>query len=136
MFWLAMKNLKDILVEKLKVDDIVLGEKFPIDGTVEDMIEFLEDAGFVPVEENHNYKGSVDDIFDYNNTKCFLKENKRFWFADTSKEKISKSNPIFFIVMPEKIFKVYYCNNYNTIDIVEDNKKEFLKELNKRFSWE
>lgn len=130
-----MKNLKDILVEKLKVDDIVLNGKFPIDGTLDDIAKFLEDAGFVPAEENHNYKGSVDDIFDYNNTKCFLKESKRLWFADTSKEKISKSNPIFFIVMPEKIFKVYYCNNYDTIDIVENDKEKFLKELNKCFGW-
>ena len=37
---MVMKNLKDIL-EKLKVDDIVLtDEEFPIDGTLDDMAVF------------------------------------------------------------------------------------------------
>ena len=135
-----MKNLKEILnntiLEKLKVDDITPDIEFPIDGTLDDIAKFLEDAGFVAAEESHNYKGTVDDIFDYNKSKCFLKENIRFWFANTSKEKISKKNPIFFIEKSEKIFKVYYCNNYTTIDIVDNDKKEFLEELNKRFDWQ
>ena len=36
-----LKNLKDVILEKLKVDDIIFGVKFPIDGTFEEMIEFL-----------------------------------------------------------------------------------------------
>ena len=40
-----MKNLKDsikdAILEKLKIDDIVLNGKFPIDGTIEEMMKFL-----------------------------------------------------------------------------------------------
>ena len=46
---MGMKIIADIY-EKLKVDDIVLTEKFPIDGTIEEMMQFLEENGFKYVE--------------------------------------------------------------------------------------
>ena len=86
-----MRTLKAVISEKLKVDDIILNEeKFPIEGTMDDMIKFLEENGFVAADESHNYKGTADDMFDHNKSKCFYQTSNRFWFADTSKEKISK----------------------------------------------
>ena len=134
-----MKNLKDSILEKLRVDDIIINNEFPIEGTMDDMIKFLEENGFVAADESHNYKGTADDMFDHNKSKCFYQTSNRFWFADTSKEKISKKNPIFFIAITEKIFSVYYCDSdepYWGIDIVKNDKKAFLKELNKRFGWQ
>ena len=44
---MAMKNLKDSILEKLKVDDIVLIEEFPIDKDIEVIVDFLRDDGFI-----------------------------------------------------------------------------------------
>ena len=54
-----MKNLKDILVEKLGADDIITERiridnvkqvRFPVDGTVKDMVKFLKMNGFEPLK--------------------------------------------------------------------------------------
>ena len=132
-----MKNLKEILVEKLRVDDIVLGEKFPIDGKIEDIIKFLKKQGFEDIDDSAI-------IFDSAKSKCYTTyKNTHIWFTDTSKEKNSKKNPIFHISVaeniatPEKIFEVYYySSNVDIIDIVDNDKDEFLEELNKRFGWQ
>ena len=138
---MVMKKITDIL-EKLRVDDIVFSEKFPIDGTIDDIIEFLKNQGFEDIDE----RGSKDKVFNSKESKCFscLEELQRIWFADTSKGKISKSNPIFVIRFFEDIKKVssysyslYYLNNNRDVEfIVRDDKEDFLKELNKRFGWE
>ena len=36
-----MMNLKDTVLEKLRVDDIVFDE-FPVDGTIDDAVKFLK----------------------------------------------------------------------------------------------
>jgi len=128
-----MKNLKDVL-EKLRVDDIVINAEFPIDGTIEEMIKFLEGQNFIDISMHH---GSISRIFNDMKKKCVVKFGNRFSFADTSKEKISKDNPIFYICLDDPVaYSVYYKNNYDsTIDIVENDKKAFLEELNKRFGW-
>lgn len=125
-----MKSLIDIL-EKLKVDDIII-EKFPIDGTGNDIITFLKNEGFTYVLCNN----SINEEFNKCGCKCFYYTSSRFWFGDTSKEKISKKNPIFYICFNKPIYSVYYIDSEdNGIDIVDNNKKEFMKELNKRFNW-
>ena len=127
-----LKNLKDVILEKLKVDDIIFGVKFPIDGTFEEMIEFLNEQGFIDISGT---TGLLKDVFNNEHKKCVLKFEDRFAFTDTSKEKISKNNPIFFIDYAY-MYSVYYKDsNNNTIDIVENDKKAFMKELNKRFGW-
>ena len=129
-----MKNLKDSILEKLKVDDIVLIEEFPIDGTIEEIMKFLEGQNFIDISMRH---GSISRMFNDMKKKCVAKFGNRLSFADTSKEKISKDNPIFYICLVDPIvYSVYYKNIYdNTIDIVENDKKEFLEELNKCFGW-
>ena len=125
-----MKNLKDSILEKLKVDDIIFG-KFPIDGTLDDMIKFLEEKGFQQV----NY-GYVKTAFNEPKAKCFMIFTTTIRFADTSKKEVSKDNPIFYIDFEDKKdYSVFYCGNGLITDIVVNNKKEFLQELNKRFGW-
>ena len=134
-----MKNLKDSIseklsidsiLEKLKVDDIVLAEMFPIDGTFDEMIDFLKEYDFKEVANSmHN---SISKILNKERDKCFINYNNTIWFADTSKGEVSGDNPIFLIGKSSKDFSVY--TPYKVI--VNDNKEEFLKELNKRFGWE
>ena len=135
-----MKNLKDILnnaiLEKLKVDDIII-DKFPIDTTLEKIIEFLKEEGFKEVE----YVGSISTLFNKTKSKCFTCYDgilKRIYFGDTSKKETCKDNPIFLINYYRGKFeyKVYYKDNSDEIIyIVKDDKKAFLEELNKRFGW-
>ena len=126
-----MKNLKDVL-EKLKIDDIKLIKEFPIDGTIDDMIEFLEKEGFKEIEYHKNY--TLSKQIKNTNDKVFITlENKRIYFADTSKKTISKENPIFFIDIGAYMFSVYVDTHDN---IVEDDKKAFMVELNKHFNWQ
>ena len=129
-----MKELREVILEKLKVDDIVLTEKFPINGTVDDMIKFLKEQDFIHITNPPN--GLLSDTFNNKGGKYMIVYIHTFYFADTSKGKISKDNPIFHISMPLGIFSVYYKgSNGSTIDIVENDKEAFLKELNKRFGW-
>lgn len=131
-----MKAIIDVL-EKLRVDDIVI-EEFPIDGTVEEMAKFLEEKRFVAANESDIYNKTVNKIFDSAKSKCYTTyKNEHLWFADTSKGEISKRNPIFQISIPLGMFSVYYYDSgYMVVDIVKNDKKAFLKELNKRFGWQ
>ena len=128
-----MKNLKDTILEKLKVDDIIPDkEKFPINGTIDDMIEFLKEEDFKEVKYHKNY--TISEQLKKTNDKVFLIfENTRIWFVDTSKEKISEKNPIFYIDTESHMYSVYVNSDIN---IVEDSKIAFLNELNKHFGWQ
>lgn len=132
-----MKTIADVL-EKLRVDDIVLGEKFPIDRRLKEIVEFLKEQGFKDVDK----RGSKDLIFNSEKFKCFTYLKGRgggeiLWFADTSKGEISKDNPIFLIksLSNTHVFVVYYMVSAKMIYKTENDKKEFLEELNKRFGW-
>ena len=127
-----MKTLKDIL-EKLKIDDIVLGEKFPIDGIMDDMIAFLENEGFKRIQQHTLFPSQV---FNFKKDKCLYISDDQIFFADTSKKKISENNPLFLIGYSPEIYNVYYVDPLgDTIDIVVNNKKKFLEEVNKQFGW-
>ena len=134
---MGMRTIVDVL-EKLKVDDISF-EKFPIDGTFDEIIEFLKEKDFKEIVAKSDE--GVDEMFDSKKYTCVTAnyKYKRIWFADTSKEEVSEKNPIFLIICHENktfIYKVFYVNNRHVKYIVENDKKEFLEELNKRFGWE
>lgn len=129
-----MKNIIDIL-EKLSVDSIVLDVEFPINGTLEDICRFLEENDFKFIE-------NVDQIcilFNSAKSKCYTTyNNKIIWFADTSKERISKKNPIFRRMKDDfmNTYTIYYTNNSGAVKfITDDDRKAFLKGLNKYFGW-
>ena len=135
-----MKTITDVL-EKLRVDDIILNDRFPIDGTLKEMMQFLEENGFKYVE----CRSDIDECFNKYKSKCFYKNNEYLWFGDTSKEEISKKNPIFTYRILQNNFSVYYCGTSGRIYWLvgelgkiknsKENKEEFLRELNKRFGW-
>lgn len=130
-----MKNLKDSILEKLDINKVNLNNRFPIDGTLEDIAKFLEEEGFQQVEY-----GYVKTAFNEPKAKCFMIFTTTIRFADTSKEEVSKDNPIFYIDFEDKKdYSVFYCGKGSSgliTDIVVNNKKEFLRELNKRFGWQ
>ena len=140
-----MKTLKSVIkesiLEKLSIDSIMSDAEFPADGTLEEIIEFLKEQDFKDVSK----RGPKDIIFNSKKSKCFIyiKELKKLWFADTSKENISKDNPIFTIKFIKDIKKVsnYLYSIYYLIDrevtyIVKEDKKAFIEELNKHFYWQ
>ena len=136
-----MKNLKDVL-EKLKVDDITPDEVFPIEGTYEEVFNFLKNHNFIPLESKH---ASISKLFNKERDKCMrYNKNIRIWFADTSKGEISKDNPVFLINFYNNAIVIYYTEKENpnraiyTFDSYRTNndKKAFIEELNKHFDWE
>ena len=138
-----MKNLKDSILEKLRVDDIIINNEFPIDGTLKEIIEFLEGEGFVEEEDfkEANDSGKLSVSFDLAKSKCLKVYGKTIYFADTSKKRISKDNPIFLITNDldqfETVFAVYYFTGKMNwiLGYKNTDKRLFLRELNKRFGW-
>lgn len=131
-----MKNLKDTILEKLKVDDIILNkEEFPIDGTIDDMIEFLKSEGFKEIDD---VKGrSATDFFNSKHDKCYwLRDKLWIYFGDTSKNNITPTNELFTIIVSKSGSREYRrINNYSCSDDYRNNTKAFLKILNKQFGW-
>lgn len=129
-----MKNLKDAILEKLKVDDIMLDIEFPINGTIEDICRFLEENDFKFIEN----VDKISTLFNSTKSKCYTTYNNRIWFTDTSKGEISKKNPVFTYMNNgyNKYYTIYYTNNLGLVKyIVENDRESFLKELNKYFGW-
>lgn len=140
MLWLGMKNLKDILVEKLGVDDIITERiridnvkqvRFPVDGTVKDMVKFLKMNGF---EEFGEENMSVVKQFNKEKIRGFMMNRDKdiLWFADTTKNKISSMNPVFLYNIEEDCFKFIFHEYDGSIECY---KYEFEEELNKRFGF-
>lgn len=129
---MGMKNLKDIL-EKLKVDDISF-EKFPTNGTIEDIIKFLKTEGF---KEYQISEGGIIPTFNKNKGKILLLSNysyDRVWFADTSKEKISEQNPVFLIIKNSGMKFEWKCFREDYMTIFS-NKYKVIDLMNKKFGW-
>ena len=129
-----MKNLKDVL-EKLKVDSIVLDKEFPTSENLEDIIKFLKEEGF---KEYKIDKTGVIGTLNKNKGKIFLLSDygyDRIWFADTSKEEISAKNPVFLLIKEGGMKMEWRCFGKDYETIFNDKPKVFNL-LNKRFGWQ
>lgn len=136
-----MKNLVDVY-EKLSIDDINLNGEFPVDGTYEEVFDFLKNHNFIPLQPKCS---SIVKLFNMERNKCIrFEKNRRILFADTSKEKISERNPVFLINFDNNSLMIYYLsigNPTHTIKILDGDRtgkviKDFMEELNKHFGWE
>lgn len=80
---MAMKNLNNYITERIRIDNIKCPE-FPVDGTLDDIIQFLKENGFVKLTlEGNVFKSFINAkarSFDINLV------TDRIWFADTSKK--------------------------------------------------
>jgi len=127
-----MKTLKDSILEKLSIDDINLNGDFPIDGKLDDMIEFLERDHFKKVLSYGNWNQTFEKYEKYN-TKCFTFDKA----APVTIEIINRANPKF----KNKLFyiKLNSDDKYNIFDDITTarsgwdcravSKEDFLKEL-------
>lgn len=132
-----MKNLKDVL-EKLKVDDIVLTEEFPIHGTMQDAINFLKFKGFTEIK-HHDVRHYFEYIEDFNKAgkKCFMVQTNGFggniiWFGDTRRNNISDDNRLYMITFYAQHNEFEYYENINkSSEHIRTN--DFEKELKEFF---
>lgn len=135
-----MKNLVDILLEKLDINKVRLKDGFPFDENDLEIIKFLKEHGFKDLKNSRAWLTEFEDAHD----RCFKwddnTEVSRICFADTSKKRISKENPIFYI-------EISFINDRNgrwnylkaTGQTVYDHKvcdkDEWLIEVNKHFDF-
>jgi hypothetical protein len=125
-----METLNNYITERIRIDNIKHLE-FPIDGTIDDMVEFLQSQGFSRMYPN---TFALRSKFNEVNNKCFVaKVNKAIWFADTSNDEINGDNPIFSVDEETSNYRSYYIWGYDNID--EVSKKTFLEAINKQFDF-
>ena len=142
-----MKSLKDtlnrVIYEKLRVDDIVI-EKFPIDGTVDEMVAFLELNNFTVLYMMKDVWSSrfAVQVANKAEDKIAYIDKKRWciFIGDTTKQKVSVSNPLYYIGFNYKkeivFFLVYPSSNLNIINEPPVEKKDWVTAVNKKFGWE
>ena len=126
-----MKSLTDVL-EKLSIDSIVLATDFPIDGSIKDMIDFLEDAGFKEVPSCGVWSQTFENYKRYNG-KCFAIDRSNpesIEIIDRSNSKFK--NKLFYITLKSDS-KYNIFNDITTArsgwDARQVSKETFLEEL-------
>jgi len=114
-----MKNLVDILLEKLDIDDVKIGNSkyfvkdFPLDNTIEKIVNYLKDNDFKEVswptmKELSEFKKDLEK----ENWKVFtMYGNEMIRFANTTYDTISKDNPIFVIYKGKSANHLYFESN-------------------------
>lgn len=127
-----MECLGSYISERLNPKRLGPKDVFPINGTTDDIIEFLNRHGFEEFDTNE----MLIDAFNKKNIRGYIITHlpTRIWFADTSqrKNKISEDNPLFLIndVNPTE-YGVFSGKPLPAIY----SKSEFLKIVNKTFNW-
>lgn len=130
-----MKKLSNYINEKLDINNVNLRRiDFPLDKSVEEVANFLIINGFQEIEHSV-LSGGLEKKFNNANGKAFIRQEEttgRPWirFADTSNEKISTKNPMFFYSPRGKEYGKDYPMSYTQI-----TNKEFLNEITKKFDF-
>ena len=127
-----MKSLKSVL-EKLKIDDMVPDNDFPINGLIKDICEYLRHQGFIEIPNNGKLKlflamnDKKDKVFAWNAglTGEFVR------FADTSSHDIDKEHPSYVIFSDGRHYKEWIENNKTEADMIP--KEKLLKMVKKQF---
>lgn len=131
-----MKNLSRYITEKLDINKIRIDDdKFLIDLPVSTAIEFLKSQGFVSIPYTRRYEAVITGekrmIEDMNakSSRVYMTsaEGKFEWvaFADTSKDKISEKNPLFYLDYGQA-YHIMYTDSHGFQDFPKD-KKEWQK---------
>jgi len=130
-----MKELTSYITEKLDINKVNLRDMdFPIDGSITDMAEFLKNYKFEEVLDSYDYE-SVNDIFPILNNcknKCYMTDIDTYhWIriCDTSRGKISKSNPCIFISYETKNYDLE-CPHSIDNHISKEECLKYLKKFN------
>lgn len=134
-----MKPLNKYITERIRIDNVKPRE-FPVDGKQYDAADFLEKNGFVEIKVMPELPWYSDyiDFFNQCNGRCFgiklkdVSDNQFICFADTSREKISKSNMLYMInfdpktLNPIQYRKLWKASMYG-LEMM--NSYEFKKEM-------
>ena len=132
-----MKELTNYINEKLKVDDIVPDNEFPIDGTVEEMSNFLTEIGFKEIEMPSTWSG-VQSKFLKSSYPIFTKYIHTHWNSSVIAiyNGTNKMHKDLFILDVDNSTKTYYIfynldtkNFVRTGDAKKVTKEQFLKEI-------
>jgi len=132
-----MKKLIDIY-EKLDINKVKIPNKFPIAETREDVREFLLDNNFKEVPYVESWE-SIAKAFNSANGLVFMQSMNERWirFADTKEHiKHYNENPVYTMFFDDDGISYQLDGIELMYDSEEVSKKEFLKELNKKFGWE
>lgn len=137
-YYINMKNLKNILLEKLDISKVnLVPNKFPINGTLKEIEKFLEANDFENFDDydlDMQYFSEYADFVNTEGKKLFLisTTGKFVRFIDTSQKDLGEDNPMFCIkTNVDGLFAVEIDEFYQKCL----DKKDFLKALNKRFGW-
>ena len=133
-----METLNNYITERIRIDNIRGG--FPIDGSFDDMIEFLRRNGFKVCMNNSGYS-DYSCLSSQRNGKVLIRRDvgagrNQYYvliFANTNNT-ITENNPIFVVFLygnGSKNFKIEYGND--RFEIL--TKDEFLQKLNKVFDF-
>ena len=108
-----MKNLKDTILEKLKVDDIVIPNiELPKDLNREKMLNILQKCGFreIPTIEDASFS-DLKKAFNDAHSKAYMltgiQNREKIRFADTTENEIGRGNVIF-VYCPFSSIRYYY----------------------------
>jgi hypothetical protein len=129
-----MQTINNYINERLNPRHLGKVSKFPIDGTIKDIIKFLESCEFVQIPSVKGFNGTKD-AFNSNKSRCFINNPSRnaIWFADTSKGIISYKNNIFSVDDSFNGFRSYYI--WTNDNIYKATRETFLKEINEKFGF-
>jgi hypothetical protein len=131
-----MNTLSNYINERLNPRHLGSTDKFPIDGTIEEMASFLERQGFQPREdlvEKPPYFPETAVILNRAKDKIFIVEKDRWIrFCNTKNEKIGPTNPIYCVFNARNLFRE--TTGWKTERFASAN--EFLNEVNKHFRFQ
>ena len=133
-----MKNLKDSILEKLSVDNIIPDNYFPIDKSINDMVNFLIENGYKEIPYERFWDDTIDK-FSKTTGKCFMASNinLEMFFLSFMDRSNSKFKNILFNITEESNKCNYTILDIETAvgggDAKHINKKQFLKKVNNLF---
>ena len=142
--------INEYISNKIKDSSALYGNTFPKTPKLKDVIDFLEDHGFVKMK-SYNYETPfVENI---ENNRYVLEDasypsyrrGNEYWIRFCCAGKPSKTNPIYFCRLTESgkqvsedddmaYVELYFVDN-KTYDITFENYKEFVDYVNKEINW-
>lgn len=127
-------SLQTYITERLNPRHLGSVNKFPIDGTIKDIIKFLESCEFVQIPSVKGFN-RTKEAFNSSKSRCFINNpsGDAIWFADTSKGIISYKNNVFSVDDSIDSSRRYYI--WTNDGIYNATRETFLKEINKNFGF-
>ena len=130
-----MKSLKTSILEKLDINKVNLDDsRFPLELTVESLVRYLKDCGYVEVPYISVPNGNIFNFIPYFNEKpgkqfIYTKRWREIYIADTSRSEIGSDNPMFYLsIRGSKLdeFKAFFKKGWSK-KINQDEFREYFE---------